>query len=565
MADPKNLFSQRYELTLRRVRESGTPAYSPEMVVADAVPRHIRRFTEFSGDVSGRYIGALACASLDRGETYEELGPVVQEVIRHQKPEGYFGGAFAVNGIRKEDMAVLWGNGRLLIGLLEYYRLRQDPSCLASARRLGAFLIKIAGEMNSDRVRKQFEDGSFAMGYICWTQMIEGLAELHRHTGDAVYRQVAEAMVERTERRPNEHSHGFLSSVRGMVDLFDASGEKRFLERAEKEWQGVVDSGNVFVAGSVPEAWKPKAHRTEGCSEADWLRLGLRLWARTGKSIYLEQAERTLFNEFAMNQFDTGDFGHRVLSRTGSPIGGNEEGGGTARAWWCCTLHGLRAFADIRSHVFRPAGEALAYDLPLEGRGVLGGFEVKAESGLEHSATVRLTVTKAGETATPLLIREPSWAYGVEISSNGLRLATLNRDGYHRLSQRWKPGDQVLLKYILRSYSKTDPESGRVSLWHGPWLLGATEAASRYFFDEPHHANRLDLKPFSSGELDLEPDPAPDANPFRVPQARFRVAYAPGGYGFAPSWVTLRPVAEQTGYGSSAWEYWFRLKGAAQR
>jgi DUF1680 family protein len=155
------------------------------MVVADAVPRHIRRFTEFSGDVSGRYIGALACASLDRGETYEELGPVVQEVIRHQKPEGYFGGAFAVNGIRKEDMAVLWGNGRLLIGLLEYYRLRQDPSCLASARRLGAFLIKIAGEMNSDRVRKQFEDGSFAMGYICWTQMIEGLAELRRSDGGA--------------------------------------------------------------------------------------------------------------------------------------------------------------------------------------------------------------------------------------------------------------------------------------------------------------------------------------------------------------------------------------------
>jgi len=565
MADRQNLFTMRYELTLRRVRENGTPAYSPEMVVADAVPRHIRRFTEFSGDVSGRYIGALACASLDRSEAYEELGPLVQEVIRHQKPEGYFGGAFAVNGIRKEDMAILWGNGRLLIGLLEYYRLRKDASCLASARRLGEFLVKIAGEMNSDRVRRQFEDGSFAMGYICWTQIIEGLAELHRQTGVAAYRQVAEAMADRADRRPNEHSHGFLSSVRGMVDLFDLSGEMRFLERAEREWQGVVDSGNVFAAGSIPEAWKPKAHRTEGCSEADWLRLGLRLWARTGKSIYLEHAERTLFNEFAMNQFDTGDFGHRVLSRTGSPIGGNEEGGGTARAWWCCTLHGLRAFADVRAHVFRTAGEALAFDLPLEGRGVLGDFEVNAESLLEDSAIVRLTVTKAGAIATPLLIREPSWAYGVEISSNGLRLATLNRDGYHRLSQRWKPGDQVLLKYILKSHSKTDLESGRVSLWHGPWLLGATEAASRFFFDEPHHANLLDLKLLPGGELDLEPDPTPDANPFRVRQARFRVAYAPGGYGFVPSSVTLRPVAEQTGFASSAWEYWFRLKGARQR
>lgn len=565
MADTSNLFSRRYALALRRVRESGTPAYSPEMVVADAVPRHVRRFTEFSGDVSGRYIGALACASLDRGESYQELASIVQEVIRQQKPQGYFGGAFAANGIRKEDMAVLWGNGRLLIGLVEYHRLSKDSSCLASARRLGDFLVQISDQMNSDAVRKQFEDGAFAMGYICWTQIIEGLAGLHRLTGTPSYRRVAEAIAERTERRPNEHSHGFLSSVRGMVDLFDASGEKRFLERAESEWRGVVDSGNVFVAGSIPEAWKPKAHRTEGCSEADWLRLGLRLWARTGKSVYLEHAERTLFNEFAMNQFNTGDFGHRVLSRTGSPIGGNEEGGGTARAWWCCTLHGLRAFADVRSHVFRSAAGALAYDLPLEGRGALDGFEVEAESLLEHSALVRLTVTRAGESATPLLIREPSWAYGVEITANGRRLATLNRDGYHRLSQRWKPGDQVLLNYILRSHSQTDPDSGRVSLWHGPWLLGAAETLSPFFFDEPHQANRLDLKPLSGGDLDLEPDPTPDANPFRVPQARFRVAYAPGGYGFVPSSVTLRPVAEQTGLPNSAWEYWFRLKGAAQR
>lgn len=564
MSEKSNFFSRRYDLTLRRVRKSGTPAYSPELVVADAVPRHIRRFTEFSGDVSGRYIGALACASVDREETYEELTPIVQEVMRHQKPEGFFGGAFAPHGVRKEDMAVLWGNGRLLIGLLEYYRLRNDPAVLASARKLGDFLVRISSEMNSGRVQAQFEDGAFAMGYICWTQIIEGLAELHRLTGSLSYRKVAEAMAERTERRPNEHSHGFLTSVRGMVDLFDVTGERGFLEQAEKEWRAVVASGNVFAPGSIPEAWKPKAHRTEGCSEADWLRLSLRLWARTGKPDFLEHAERTLFNEFAMNQFDTGDFGHRVISRTGSPIGGNEEGGGTARAWWCCTLHGLRAFSEVRARVFRLVGDALAYDLPLEGRGAAGGFEMEAESQLEHAASITLTVKKAGTFSTPLLIREPSWAYGVEILYNGLRLATLNRDGYHRLSQHWKPGDQVQLKYILRSRYEREPDSGRAAVWHGPWLLGVAEAANPFFFDEPHQSNRLDLKPLPRGELDLEPDCTPSPNPFQVPQARFLVRYWPGGYGLAPDFATLRPVAEQTGFRSSAWEYWFRMGGGAQ-
>lgn len=563
MREMKNQFSRRYQLTLDRVRKTGTPAYTPEMVVADVIPRHERRFTEFSGDVSGRYLGALACAARTRSESYPELARVASEVVSHQKPQGYFGGSFAKAGIQKEDMALLWGNGRLLIGLLEYYATSRQKPILDAATKLGDFLVRIAPDMNSDRVRRQFEDGAFAMGYICWTQIIEGLAELHRVTGSAAYRQVAESMAERTERRPNEHSHGFLTSVRGILALYDVTGDRRFLDRARQEWQGVIGSGNVLVPGSVPEAWKPKAHRTEGCSEADWLRLSLGLWGRTREPGYLAHAERTLFNEFAMNQFDSGDFGHRVISRTGFTIGGNEEGGGTARAWWCCTLHGLRAFPDVLAHVFRVEGDALAYDLPVEGRGELGEMRLAAESSLEQSATVRLVVESA-KAGSPVMIREPGWVYGLEIAVNGLRLATLNRNGYHRLSQPWKAGDVISVRYILRTRGELDPATGRWALWHGPWLLGAEELANPHFFDEPHHANLLDIRLLPSGDADLDPDQTPDDNPFAVQQARFRVRYLPGGYPMFPSTVTLRPIAEQTGHRPSAWEYLFRIQGERQ-
>lgn len=563
MAEALNRFSHRYKLTLDRVRSTGIPAYSKELLLADAVPRHVRRFTEFSGDVSGRYIGALACAGADRKETYPELKALAGGVIDCQKPEGFFGDAFAKSGVVKEDMAVLWGNGRLLIGLLEYARFTGDREAVSAARRMGDFIVRIAPEMNSGKVRKQFEDGAFAMGYICWTQLIEGLAELHKVTRAPEYRKVAEEMAARTERRPNEHSHGFLSSVRGILDLYEVTGERRFLDQAVREWQGVVESGNVLIPGSIPEAWKPKAHRTEGCSEADWLRLSLRLWTHTRNLSCLEQAERTLFNEFAMNQFNTGDFGHRVISRTGSPIGGNEEGGGTARAWWCCTLHGLRAFPDINAHVFRKDGDALAYDLPIEGKATLGNLMVRAESALETESIVRFHIESGDSTATPLLVREPSWAWGVEISVNGLRLATLNRDGFHRFSRPWKRGDVVLLRYLMKTRAATDTNSGRAALFHGPWLLGADERSNPYFFDEPHQANVLEIAPLANNTLDLEPAPAAGDTPFAVPQARFRVRYLPGGYRMSPAHVILRPVAEQTGVRSTAWDYWFRLKDAS--
>jgi hypothetical protein len=261
-----------------------------------------------------------------------------------------------------------------------------------------------------------------------------------------------------------------------------------------------------------------------------------------------------------MNQFWTGDFGHRVLSGTGSPVGGNQEGGGTARAWWCCTLHGLRAFPEIRAAVFHTAGDALAYDLPTDGSGKLGELAIDAESSLDRDGTIRLTVRQGSGKQAPLLVREPSWVWGIEVAVNGVRLATLNRDGYHRLSHPFKPGDIVSLKYLMRTRAQ-HRNSGEISIWHGPWLLGVDDAASPYFFDEPHMLNVVQPKASKDWTLDLEPAVDGPANPFAVTTARFRMPYLPGGYRMTPGISMLRPVAEQTGFPTAAWQYWFNSTG----
>jgi hypothetical protein len=109
-----------------------------------------------------------------------------------------------------------------------------------------------------------------------------------------------------------------------------------------------MNSGNVLLQGAVPEMFTPAIKRDEGCSEADWLRLSLDLWRETGEAKYIEQAERALIS---------GDFGHYPLSAEGIPPP-------HARAWSCCMMHGLRAFAAVfegvpgagRQVVARPAG-----------------------------------------------------------------------------------------------------------------------------------------------------------------------------------------------------------------
>ena len=59
--------------------------------------------------------------------------------------------------MRDSDMATLWGNGRMLIGLLEYYGLTHRADALAAARKLGDFYVSAGPRFNSEQVRAAYK------------------------------------------------------------------------------------------------------------------------------------------------------------------------------------------------------------------------------------------------------------------------------------------------------------------------------------------------------------------------------------------------------------------------
>jgi len=146
--------TRRMDLSLTRILRGDQPTFSDDFVLADAVPQHVRRFTEFSGDVSGRYIGALAVVAQFSGKEIPELDRVAAKLVLLQKADGHFGDPFSTGEITNSDMALLWGNGRLLIGLLEYHRLRPTPEVLACARRLGDCFVKLGPRLNDPAIVK---------------------------------------------------------------------------------------------------------------------------------------------------------------------------------------------------------------------------------------------------------------------------------------------------------------------------------------------------------------------------------------------------------------------------
>ena len=535
--------SDRYHLTLNRVLHGAQPAYTEEFLLEDLRGQPGRRFTNFSGDLSGRWIGALAASSASFGEDFPVLDEFVKKALPLQHPEGYFGKSFDADHPGDDDLALLWGNGRLLVGLMEYHALRHDPAALAAARRLGDFLVGIGPKFNSQQMADDFGAGHFATSYICWTQQTEGLALLYRETKEEKYRDLCADIAARMQRRPGDHVHGYLCSVRGTLMLYEATRDTKHLDRVVAAWNDVDHSGDILITGGVPEAWSPKKKRTEGCAECDWLRLNLALYRATSEEKYLATAERVLFNEFAMNQFATGDFGHAVLYEDFTPEMV------AVRAWWCCTLHGLRAFPDINDSVFRQTGNEITYDLPIDGRWKSQSAIVEAISYLAGEGKVRLNVDNISSAAS-LVVRKPAWANAVVLTKNGTRL-----DGL-RVPQL-ATGDVIDVQYRM-DFRAADADAvqsrpGRKALYFGPWLLGASS------HDQPEYFNEL----FSENEVVLAGRRASYIGhplPFAVPMAANVCTSIPAEFPGQAMKVSLRAVAEQTGYEPARWQTAFVVR-----
>jgi hypothetical protein len=527
----------RYHLTLDRVLHGRNPEYAPDFLLEDILATPGRRFTNFSGDLSGRWIGALSTSASVFGDSFPRLDEVVRRVIAHQHKDGYFGSTFHYDHPDDNDLALLWGNGRLLVGLMEYHALTSDPDVLSSARRLGDFLLRIAPRFNSQPMADAFNADHFASSYVCWTQQTEGLAGLYAVTRDDRYRDLCAAIASRIERRPGDHVHGYLTSLRGTLDLHRLTGDSSYLNQVIAAWKDIRTSGDALITGGVPERWSPKRGRTEGCAECDWLRLNLSLYRTTGDQIYLNTAQDTYFNEFSMNQFVSGDLGHAQLDSAGVPEIVY------VRAWWCCTLHGLRAFADLHRAAFRVVADEVYFEFPIDSQIRTPNFSARAHSALAETGTIRTDIEQANA-AQSLTVSRPGWADNITMTHNGKPVSELKAEGL-------SAGDVILVNYGMSqrvgSHPSSAGEAPGQSLHFGPWLLGAPSSANPGYFNELYR----DLKPESRRTRRADCI-------FEVPQAATIARYIPAEFPDQPAQVELRAVAEQTANQPATWQLVFR-------
>ena len=114
-------------------RLSQDPYGSPAFLRSDISFEMQRVFTNYSGDISGRFI-QIASLTSPRGQmSPAALSELLQGIARFQNADGHFGAAVDWNAPLEPEspravmLPIFWGNSRLLVGLLEAHRAFRSP------------------------------------------------------------------------------------------------------------------------------------------------------------------------------------------------------------------------------------------------------------------------------------------------------------------------------------------------------------------------------------------------------------------------------------------------------
>lgn len=559
----------RFDRIVHQITRGEAPSITREFLLAGLTldPTFKRRFTNFSGDQEGRYLSAMSL--VDTSLHTLELHGLVAAMIALQKPDGRFGADtlnFEARHMDTPQMALLWGNGRLLTGLLDYYSAFPDRTeALESARRLGDFLEGVTQACTRPEIVDRFKTLG-ALGFICFTQITEGMVKLYEATGMDKYKRIAEITYPLLPEFGNQHSHGFLNTLRGVVMLYEATGDPVHLAFAEDIFDKILASENYLITGGVPEFFgdfaSEEGPRDEGCSEADFFLLCLQLWEATGNNKYLDQAEYLFMNHMLYNQFISGAFGHHIIRKdygfVTSPY--------PAQSWWCCNYHGLQALYQARAVVVTRENDIRKVNLfyPAVWKDDTLAFTLTKIK--DTRPKFQLVVDAVSDGAARLAVRNPYWSNATAIEINGAPAEVTEKTGYLLIDRKLKRGDRfvITLQPALRIVGPDRKEIPlplltakpvTACMIYGPWLLSVDDVYQSLFMTELSQDNIIYVPGEASTTLtDNAVLPLTTFNP----ESYLTFQYLKEGTSQTFN-VVLRPISEVSFQGPSNVRYWLNF------
>lgn len=306
---------------------------------------------DWPGDKEGRALLAFVCHYKINGARIPCMELLLGQMPKRTNADLYFG-PDACELIFEQQLS---GHSWLLRGLCEHYEQFGDEFSLKALKSITEKLfLPTRGRYGSYPVnREKIDQGGVSgsdIGIIdnwrlssdvgCAFMSIDGLSHVYKITRDGKVKELLDEMIavylSIDKAALRVQTHCTLTAARGMMRMFDVTGEAYYLDGARDIYNLYVYGGGMTYTYQNLNWWGRPDTWTEPCAIVDSLMLALQLYKATSEDGYRRLAARVYANGFATAQRQNGGAGTDTLVCPDSPW--NYLAAQGYEAYFCCTM-----------------------------------------------------------------------------------------------------------------------------------------------------------------------------------------------------------------------------------
>ncbi|MFD4508920.1 beta-L-arabinofuranosidase domain-containing protein [Streptomyces sp. NPDC058457] len=390
---------------------------------------------------------------------------------------------------------------KILRGLLDAHTATGDERALDLASGMGDWMYSRLSVLPAATLQRMW--GIFSSGEF--GGIVEAICDLHELSGKAEHLALArlfdldsliDACAAGTDTLDGLHANQHIPIFTGLVRLYDATGEDRYLTAAKNFWGMVVPHRMYAIGGtSTTEFWKARdviagtisATTAESCCAYNMLKLSRALFFHEQDPAYLDYYERALYNQVLGSKQDRADAEKPLVTYFIGLTPGHVRDYTPKQGTTCCEGTGMESATKYQDSVYFAAADGSALYVNLYSPSTLTwaeqGVTIGQRTAFPREQGSTLTVGGRGPARFAMQLRVPVWATaGFRVTVNGHAVPGTPRPGsYFAVSRTWRPGDtvRVSIPFRLRVEKALDDPSVQ-ALFYGPVSLVGRNTATDY-------------------------------------------------------------------------------------
>lgn len=463
--------------------------------------RHREETNRWQSEFWGKWIqGAIASYRYNRDPgLYEIIRKAADDLMATQTPDGYIGNYAPAAQLRQWDV---WGRKYSMLGLIAWYDLSGDKQALTSACRVLDHLMTQVGPGKANIVQtgnyvgmasssvlepvvylynrtKERKYLDFANYIVAQWETPEGPRLISKAISDTPVAERTAHPKQWFSPENGQKAYEMMSCYEGLLELYKVTGNALYLSVVEKTVQSIIrDEINVAGSGSAFECWyhgrqrqtMPTYHTMETCVTFTWMQICNRLLQLTGNSLYADQMEKSIYNALLASLKADASQIAKYSPLEGWRSEGEEQCGMHIN---CCNANGPRAFAMIPAFAYQVRDTRINVNLYDESEATirLPRQEVGITQTTDYPRTgnVALAINPTKEAEFCIALRIPAWSEQVAVSVNGEKQEGVMRGTYYAINRKWKKGDKIELSLDMRA--RLTEQNQAQAITRGPLVL----------------------------------------------------------------------------------------------